>query len=248
MPASKDPTKPAPGPASGNATSTQVQVGIADEQVRDFDFEKAQMKYDSTGMFHWSQSKEMEEFVLDRNQAAMTVFNGHVVVCLFAEQDSPLIGIRNLVMPLRASNFHYHELKHVVIVGKLEYIRREWKGLQNLPKVSILDGSPLSRADLRAVSINLCDMCVIISAKVGSNEDPTLADKEAILSSLNIKAMLFDATIGVSKQANNGIEGAGKAVSLKKETTSGASIPLITGFFFLKQRMNVHAWRKCFLE
>ena len=44
-------------------------------------------------------------------------------------------------MPLRASNFHYHELKHVVIVGSVEYIRREWKTLQNLPKISILNVS-----------------------------------------------------------------------------------------------------------
>ncbi len=69
----------------------------------------------------------------------MTVLNGHVVVCLFADPDSPLIGLRNLVMPLRASNFHYHELKHVVIVGAVDYIRREWKTLQNLPKISVLN-------------------------------------------------------------------------------------------------------------
>ena len=75
----------------------------------------------------------------DRNQAAMTVLNGHVVVCLFADHDSPLIGLRNLVMPLRASNFHYHELKHVVIVGAVEYLRREWQNLQNFPKISVLD-------------------------------------------------------------------------------------------------------------
>lgn len=71
----------------------------------------------------------------------MTVLNGHVVVCLFADPDSPLIGLRNLVMPLRASNFHYHELKHVVIVGSVDYIRREWKMLQNLPKISVLNVS-----------------------------------------------------------------------------------------------------------
>ena len=71
----------------------------------------------------------------------MTVLNGHVVVCLFADPDSPLIGLRNLVMPLRASNFHYHELKHVVIVGAVEYLRREWKTLQNLPKISVLNVS-----------------------------------------------------------------------------------------------------------
>jgi potassium large conductance calcium-activated channel subfamily M alpha protein 1 len=100
-------------------------------------------------------------------------------------------------MPLRASNFHYHELKHVVIVSNVEYLRREWKMLQNLPKISVLNGSPLSRADLRAVNVNLCDMCVILSAKIPSSDDATLADKEAILASLNIKAMTFDDTIGV---------------------------------------------------
>jgi hypothetical protein len=42
----------------------------------------------------------------------------------------------------------------------------EWKMLQNLPKISVLNGSPLSRADLRAVKIDLCRMCVILSAKV----------------------------------------------------------------------------------
>ena len=51
------------------------------------------------------------------------------------------LGLRNLVMPLRASNFHYHELKHVVIVGSVDYIRREWKTLQNLPKISVLNVS-----------------------------------------------------------------------------------------------------------
>ena len=33
-----------------------------------------------------------DAFFQDRNQAAMTVLNGHVVVCLFADPDSPLIG------------------------------------------------------------------------------------------------------------------------------------------------------------
>lgn len=96
-----------------------------------------------------------------------------------------------------------------MIVGNVDYLRREWKMLQNLPKISVLNGSPLSRADLRAVNINLCDMCVILSAKIPSSDDPTLADKEAILASLNIKAMTFDDTIGVI-QANEG-GGGGRA-------------------------------------
>jgi hypothetical protein len=84
----------------------------------------------------------------------MTVLNGHVVVCLFADPDSPLIGLRNLVMPLRASNFHYHELKHVVIVGSVDYIRREWKMLQNLPKISVLNVRRTSTSGILNGKIN----------------------------------------------------------------------------------------------
>nr|QRG35352.1 SLO-1 isoform a [Onchocerca ochengi] len=196
------------------------------------DFEQQDMKYDSTGMFHWCPARTLEECVLDRNQAAMTVLNGHVVVCLFADRNSPLIGLRNFVMPLRASNFHYHELKHVVIVGDVEYLKREWKTLFNLPKISILNGSPLSRADLRAVNINLCDMCVIVSARIPNpNEDPTLADKEAILASLNIKAMQFDDTLGFYplRQTGGAVSPLGSPLSLqKKGARFGTNVPMIT--------------------
>ena len=40
-------------------------------------------------------------------------------------------------------------------------------------------------------------MCVIVSAKDKNLDDPNLVDKEAILCSLNIKAMTFDDSIGL---------------------------------------------------
>ncbi|TTZ04184.1 Calcium-activated potassium channel subunit alpha-1 [Bagarius yarrelli] len=95
-------------------------------------------RYDSTGMFHWCPSKDIERVILTRSEAAMTVLSGHVVVCIFGDVKSAVVGLRNLVMPLRASNFHYHELKHIVFVGSLEYLKREWETLHNFPKVSIL--------------------------------------------------------------------------------------------------------------
>ena len=73
-----------------------------------------------------------------RSEADRQQLSGHVIVCIFAEADSPLIGLRNLVMPLRASMFHYHELKHIVLLGNLEYLRKEWDALCNFPKVDIL--------------------------------------------------------------------------------------------------------------
>ena len=35
-------------------------------------------------------------------------------------------------------------------------------------------------------------MCVILSAKISTVEDPSMADKEAVLASLNINAMTFN--------------------------------------------------------
>ncbi|XP_030255806.1 calcium-activated potassium channel subunit alpha-1 isoform X4 [Sparus aurata] len=206
------------------------QIESMDENIK---------KYDSTGMFHWCPSKDIEKVILTRSEAAMTVLSGHVVVCIFGDVKSALIGLRNFVMPLRASNFHYHELKHIVFVGSLEYLKREWETLHNFPKVSILPGTPLSRADLRAVNINLCDMCVILSANQNNIDDASLQDKECILASLNIKSMLFDDSIGVLQANSQGFTPPGMDRSspenspvhgLVRQTsvTTGANIPIIT--------------------
>jgi len=72
-------------------------------------------------------------------------FSNHVVVCVFADAHSPLIGLRNFVMPLRASNFVLSELKHVIIVGDKEYIAKEWKGLCNFSKITVINVSFLSK-------------------------------------------------------------------------------------------------------
>lgn len=70
--------------------------------------------------------------------------------------------------------------------------------------ICVWQGSPLIRANLRAVNINLCDMCVILSAKDRKLDDPHLVDKEAILCSLNIKAMTFDDSVGLIQASSPG--------------------------------------------
>ena len=47
-------------------------------------------------------------------------------------------------------------------------------------------------------------MCVIVSAKDKNLDDPHLVDKEAILCSLNIKAMTFDDSIGLLQASAQG--------------------------------------------
>lgn len=87
---------------------------------------------------------------------------------------------------------------------------------------------------MRAVNINLCDMCVIVSARIPNpNEDPTLADKEAILASLNIKAMKFDEMLGFNQRGGGmgGISPLGSpslAAINKRGAPTGLSVPMIT--------------------
>ena len=42
----------------------KMEVGIADDQAKDFDFAKTEMKYDSTGMFHWTPARSIEDCIL----------------------------------------------------------------------------------------------------------------------------------------------------------------------------------------
>ena len=59
------PVSPASRAAGGaNSGPGGIQSGIADDQSKDFDFEKTEMKYDSTGMFHWCPARPMEDCML----------------------------------------------------------------------------------------------------------------------------------------------------------------------------------------
>ena len=74
-------------------------------------------------------------------------------------------------------------------------------------------------------------MCVIISARVPNTEDTTLADKEAILASLNIKAMQFDDTLGFfpMRGGNGDRSPLGSPISMqKKGARFGTNVPMIT--------------------
>lgn len=64
-------------------TANTLQVGIADDQAKDFDFEKTEMKYDSTGMFHWSPSRILEDCIL-------VIFDYH---CDFSCDDNLYISV-----------------------------------------------------------------------------------------------------------------------------------------------------------
>ena len=71
------------------------------------------------------------------NREILKRLQGHVVLCVFADPNTPLIGLCNFVMPLRASSFQHDDLKTIVIVGNEGFLRREWESLCNLPNLYV---------------------------------------------------------------------------------------------------------------
>ena len=58
------PRRPTNKAAAQKPNGKGMEVGIADDQAKDFDFEKTEMKYDSTGMFHWTPARAIEDCIL----------------------------------------------------------------------------------------------------------------------------------------------------------------------------------------
>ncbi|XP_055333001.1 calcium-activated potassium channel subunit alpha-1-like [Paramacrobiotus metropolitanus] len=149
-------------------------------------------RYDSTGLFWWCPPKVYEEVLVDRYEAAKMNFKNHVVLVIFANDSSSGIGLNNFVMPLRSSITAYEDLKDIVILGDPQFLSMEWPSVCNFPKITMVKIFGLSRADLRAVNIHTCKLCALLTATSDNGVDSVLlADKDAILTSLTIKAMNF---------------------------------------------------------
>ncbi|KFQ07528.1 Calcium-activated potassium channel subunit alpha-1, partial [Haliaeetus albicilla] len=168
----------------GKQMSTDLSVGFDGQEE-----ENSRVILDLTGMFHWCDAVPLQEALLNCKDQAAPNLKDHILVCVFGDGNSPLIGLQDFVMPLRASNFIYHELKDIVFLGSLEYLQREWKFIQNFPKLWLFSGSALSCADLRAVNVQDCAACAILSSNITASSSPSLVDTESILATLNIRSM-----------------------------------------------------------
>ncbi|XP_069474075.1 calcium-activated potassium channel subunit alpha-1-like [Ambystoma mexicanum] len=151
--------------------------------------ESAETILDSTGLFHLCTPVPLEKAILSRKTVASLNLQNHIIVGVFGNENSTLTGLRNFVMPLRASNFTYEELKYIVFVGSLEYMEREWQFIHNFPKLGVLPGSVLSRSDLRAANLDQCSMCAIISSNYSMQNYLVVEDADCILATLNIRSM-----------------------------------------------------------
>ncbi|CAD5124539.1 DgyrCDS12817 [Dimorphilus gyrociliatus] len=138
-------------------------------------------KLDATNNFHWSESVDFDTISLtDENMMRFSILKNHIVVCLFCDENSPLIGLYNFVLPLRSSSIDYKQLSSI--------------------------GSPLNRKDLRATNVDSSRMCVVLKSPkctVCEREDEEKSlDDDVIICTQLIKSMEFHNPEGIEKCKN----------------------------------------------
>lgn len=115
----------------------------------------------------------------------------HVVLCVFANENSPLLGLHNFIIPLRNRLLSESQIKPVVIVSNKRFLEREWKFICKLPDVSLVVGNPLRWQTLLEANITTCSVCVVLTMlSSDGGHEPAISDKEAVLCSLSIQKHL----------------------------------------------------------
>uniref|UniRef100_A0A7N5P2V7 Potassium channel subfamily U member 1 n=1 Tax=Ailuropoda melanoleuca TaxID=9646 RepID=A0A7N5P2V7_AILME len=193
-----------------------------------YETEQDSDQLDSSGMFHWCKAIPLDSVILKRMDKSKHEFRNHVVACVFGDATSTLMGLRNFVMPLRASNYTRPELKDIVFIGSLDYLKREWLFLQNFPRIYILPGSALFPEDLRAANIEECCMCAVLSSSSKASSNPALVDTETIMATLNIGSLRISCSAQTPEESQ---------YSRFSEKTKCRRIPILTE---LKNPSNIH--------
>uniref|UniRef100_A0A2K5S839 Potassium channel subfamily U member 1 n=1 Tax=Cebus imitator TaxID=2715852 RepID=A0A2K5S839_CEBIM len=196
---------------------------LLQEAEQDFD------QLDSSGMFHWCKTIPLDNVILKRTDKLKHEFQNHIVACVFGDAHSALVGLRNFVMPLRASNYTRQELKDIVFIGSLDYLQREWRFLRNFPQIYILPGSALYPGDLHAANIEQCSMCVVLSPPSKSSSSQTPVDSETIMATLIIRSLRADSSSDPSLNT--------PGYTRSNEKSNCQRVPILTE---LKNPSNIH--------
>ncbi|KAM8794521.1 potassium channel subfamily U member 1 [Eudromia elegans] len=230
--------KPFSGPCPTFIIKLLEGFGVHVHCARDLDVQgedNSRVTLDSTGRFHWCDPVPLQDALLTYKDQTLLDLQDHILVCVFGDANSPLIGLQDFVMPLRASNFLHHELKDILFLGPLEYLQREWKFIQNFPKLWLFSGSGLSCADLRAVNVEHCAACAILSSRSAASSSPALVDTESILATLNVRSMqgrpsYLETVFGMSAWGNQS-EPCYKRIPITTELKSSPNVQFINQAF-----------------
>ncbi|CAG2163817.1 unnamed protein product [Oppiella nova] len=172
--------------SSSTSSDSSRQTDGKHEEIR------RECDYDSCALFHYCPNKSIDDCILQKDSQLLRQLSDHVIVGLFVGRNSSAVELKNLVLTLRTSNIDVKHLRPVLIVADIEAIARQWIALQNIPEIYLFNGSLLSRDDLYAINLMVCNICVILTPNGSEDIDPKLADKMAILATLNVKNITID--------------------------------------------------------
>ena len=129
-------------------------------------------------------SRSLESCILSSN----TVLKDHIVLCIFADEASPILGLNNFLHPLRNKTIPQEQLKPVVIVTERRFIEKEWPLIHTYPDVYLVLGTPLNWENLTKARVESCSVCIILTALAHSTgHEHAIDDKEAVLCSLSVQ-------------------------------------------------------------
>ena len=116
----------------------------------------------------------------------------HIVLCLFADRNSPPLGLHSFLKPLRSKHLLPKSIKPVVIICEKDYIVKEWPVICDIPKLYLVTGSPLLWSNLNAARVTKSSVCVVLTLlhTNSSSSEEAVDDKEPILCSLSIQKKL----------------------------------------------------------
>ena len=128
--------------------------------------------------------------IIKKDPESMPNLEDHIVLCVFADDKSPLLGLHNFLFPLRNKNIPRQSMKSVVIVSQRPFLKREWPLIRSFPEVYVVEGCPLRIQNLQAASIDSCSVCIITTMLSADSDEPAINDKEVVLCSLSIQKYL----------------------------------------------------------
>ncbi len=181
-------------------------------QLKNFSKGRASVQTDADNLIipeHYDDSEEANKFhmyISEPNRLETAILNpnvaffdsaleqrevdvkDHIILCIFADGNSPLMGLHSFLKPLRSKSLSPEFVKPVVIVGEKAYIEKEWGIIRNIPNIYIVAGSPLRWSNLKLAKVSDCSVCVMLTIPSGSaNREQAINDKEAVLCILSIK-------------------------------------------------------------
>ena len=184
-------------PAHVNVSVMSSPSVDMDDMVNDNEDE---LKEDGDVLVHLCNPVPLEDSILNPDllsvsdmsfRAKSESLRDHIILCLFADGNSPVLGLQNFLKPLRQKYIPQDSIKPVVIICDKAFIEKEWPIIRNFPKVYLVIGSPLLWTSLRAAKVSRCSVCVVLTSLPNSDyHDPAINDKEVILCSLSLQKKL----------------------------------------------------------